>query len=274
MQVFWRDMAKIHPQSRELCNQFWPSYFSVGIIKDSKTGIGQSEFAWECRNQPCVQKAFALVHGCQPSDLITSFDSIGVYRNPALDPRFKTKNGWLHVDQGTSVSDWCVQGFLNLIEANEETGGFVCFPGSHSDGSHENLMASVQPSPKNNFIEVPEGHALWYKTYSLLRIPAGSLLLWDSKLVHSNTHFRTSPKSRNALTRLVAYTCMVPRERITNQGTRDLREKCVDEGLTTNHWPDRPKLENLLYPRHKSFGELKSCALPGTVIRERYGSLI
>ncbi|KAL7558322.1 hypothetical protein ACA910_019352 [Epithemia clementina (nom. ined.)] len=271
MQIFWRDMEKIHPQARELSNRVWPSYFSVGIIKDPVTGIGQSEFAWECRNQSSVKQAFAKIHGC--NSLITSFDSVGVFRNPNKYPKFKAKNGWLHVDQGASATEWCVQGLLNMIEANEETGGFVCLPGSHSDGSLGNLIAAVKPPPSKDFIEGPEGHSLWNKTYSFLKIPAGSLLLWDSKLVHSNTHYIAPPTSQDALSRLVAYVCLVTRDRVKSNEICELRQRCVEEGLTTNHRPDRPELANLPYPRHGSFENLGNCALPSKVIRERYGSL-
>jgi ectoine hydroxylase-related dioxygenase (phytanoyl-CoA dioxygenase family) len=69
------------------------------------------------------------------SDVISSFDGLGVFRNhnlPALK-KTKTKALWPHVDQGMAIGDIhnCTQGLLNLLPADETTGGFCVVPGSH-----------------------------------------------------------------------------------------------------------------------------------------------
>lgn len=68
-------------------------------------------------------------------DLQCSRDGQGIFRNPNLDPKFLTKNGWLHVDMDDDlvykedlwteadreVGTLTIQGMLNLLPADETT---------------------------------------------------------------------------------------------------------------------------------------------------------
>lgn len=50
---------KIDPKdSKTWNNKEWPSYFSVGIIKEY--GIGQSEFMWAVRTLPGIRRFFEV----------------------------------------------------------------------------------------------------------------------------------------------------------------------------------------------------------------------
>jgi ectoine hydroxylase-related dioxygenase (phytanoyl-CoA dioxygenase family) len=68
--------------------------------------------------------------------------------------------------------------------------------------------------------------------YINVEIPAGSLVLWDSRVWHQNTNESTGEE------RLVAYVCYLPRQHPAN--TEVQREKRLEYfrlKRTTSHWP-------------------------------------
>jgi ectoine hydroxylase-related dioxygenase (phytanoyl-CoA dioxygenase family) len=112
-------------------NANWPGVASVGIFKDPSPHWAFGEFMFECRQ--AALPVFQVLWG--EEDLITSFDTVGIYRNHNTQEleNTKTKGMWLHVDQGSESGKEfkCVQGMVNLFPADASTGGLVVVPGSH-----------------------------------------------------------------------------------------------------------------------------------------------
>lgn len=194
--------------------------------------------------------------------------------------KVKTKSSWLHVDQGVQMgSDFkCWQGMVNLLPADLSTGGLVVVPKSHL--KHAELMKDVNPkSKKSNFIGIPSSpyteQLLLDNPPVLVSAPPGSIILWDSRLIHCNTCSQTNSSAlEGSLLRIVAYTCFVPRPEGDDV---KLRQVEMVQGLkTTNHWPtpDAMKVEHLAYPRHKSFKPLQSAAMDPEEIMQQYGYMI
>ena len=151
--------------------------------------------------------------------------------SPEDQPGWKTKSKWLHwdmspfhwVDGTMPPYEWSpytrvsennatasatngnakVQGLLNLIDAREQDGGFLCVPGFHKhlqewvaaqpvvghglkdDQGAQGAQAQSRPAAAYDFCEVPSadpmiGHAQ--------RVPMrkGALLVWNSELPHCN----------------------------------------------------------------------------------------
>jgi hypothetical protein len=65
-------------------------YANTGIL--AAGSVGQSEFMWHCRQLPGVARAFGQVFGVQPSELVSSFDGCGAWRNY-----------WLHGGKGSGT---------------------------------------------------------------------------------------------------------------------------------------------------------------------------
>lgn len=260
-------------------NKNWPGLFSVGILKDAKTGMGQGRFLWECRKAtaPFYRKLL------RSKNILTSFDGWGAFRNYNL-PELKgtrTKKPWLHVDQGSIIGDKAnaYQGMLNFFPADMDTGGFIAVPGSHK--RFKDTLATLK-NPKGNYqlldLQRKDVKELIASCGGpkLVRAGPGELIIWDSRVIHSNTHALEPSKSKDALLRLVAYVCFMPRERGDNTATRKTRDAFLEDGALANHWPIAPymKRERIVYPRHKSFKQFtRSVALSKEVILKEYGDI-
>jgi len=256
-------------------NANWPGIGSVGITKDPASGLAHSRFMWNARQ--AMRKVFESFWGTK--ELITSFDGIGMFRNfgePVLK-NTKTKRLWPHVDQGNKIGShfFCAQGFLNLLDANERTGGLVVARGSHRH--HAELM-QIHTKNSANYLPLDLSDSKIQEfirrfPLELVCAPAGSVVLWDSRLVHSNTHSIESPRAPDPLTpsllRAVAYVTLMPRSRET-KNDRDVRQRLFAEGAQTNHWSTNGGMKPvyLAYPRHRSFKPMQSAALTPKQIKE------
>merc|ERR1712048_1379193 len=97
----------------------------------NRFGAGQSSWARFLRSRPKIKEAFSQIYGTD--QLCASFQGGNVFRPYALNPEWKTKGGWYHVDQnGKSLpGKQCVQGFVCFRDATKETGGLCVLPKSH-----------------------------------------------------------------------------------------------------------------------------------------------
>ena len=72
----------------------------------------------------------------------------------------------------------------------------------------------------------------------VLHVPAGGLVLWDSRTFHQNQYGK--PESEE---RIVQYVCYIPRDHIKNTlYNQNKRIKYFKERRTTSHWPAPIKL--------------------------------
>jgi len=205
----------------------WPAGIH-GIIKGC--GVGQAPFMWHLRTHPAVRQAFATVWGTNA--LICSFDGAGMY--PKVLPQLP-KTYWPHRDQAPTADGLlCVQGVLSLTSNEEDTaGGLVVWPGSHLRCWANTYAEARAHPPTAHWYRVPEGdpvctpHAGW-----VLRAPAGTLFLWDSRTVHMNR----PPCAPARTPRAVAYICMAPKA-LASASTLKKRLLYFETNRTTSHWP-------------------------------------
>ena len=134
----------------------------------------------------------------------------------------------------------CVQGIVNLLPADETTGGLMVIPDSHNR-FHE--LLSVWKKMGNNS-KIPTYHEILKEGYGLLiHAQPGDLMLWDSRTVHCNAPSFVSPAPLHQgetpnLLRMVSYICMTPLAFAENPD--ELIERRLDAfryRLTTSHWP-------------------------------------
>eukprot|EP01051_Picozoa_sp_SAG22_P017320 SAG22_NODE_2643_length_2341_cov_6.214541_1_plen_389_part_00 len=225
----------------------WPADAVNGMF--SRYGFPQSEFCWRARLNPLVQRAFAALWGVQAAELITSFDSGNVFRPwyEAGRPEWKTQGGWWHVDQNAAepichAGKCSVQGVLTYTDATAATGGLVVLPRTHHE---HDAMCARHPTAYGDYLQLKPTDELLSGTRQaqLVTAPAGSLLLWDSRLVHCNTPALVTPPAdgRGAATplellRVASYVCMVPRGFATAETLRN-RVDAWEAREGTNHWP-------------------------------------
>jgi hypothetical protein len=182
-------------------------------------GMPHGQFAWQCRLNLKVQTVFQTLFNAAPGDMITGLD------NPFYTPRqapSATKNSeWLHVDQNKNVMEGdatkqCFQGVLYVwgSDTSPDCSTTVVWPKSHRL-YYETIMADPTVRTwKHHYTELqkfPTLDALRHQAVTesrRLAVPAGSLLLWDSRAVHQG--WRSGA-------RLAMPVCWEPRSRRDNR---------------------------------------------------------
>jgi hypothetical protein len=151
--------------------------------------LGQSPQNWYVRGCSGVKEAWATIH--QTDDLITSFDGMSIYRpwtGQAHEQAaaWRTDGPWYHTDQppfapperpagAHPVGFWreYVQGFVNLVDNSELTGGNCVIPFSHT--GYE-AAANEHWTEEQGLSRPWEGEVLGEGVIAECR--AGDLFLW------------------------------------------------------------------------------------------------
>ena len=242
-----------------------------GIYKHHRAG--HTKHAWFIRTRPKVQKVFQ--HLWKTGDLVVSFDgSCYISKNNKQKDKI-----WTHTDQSAKTSELtCIQGFVALTSNKERT--LVVYEGSHK--LHQNYfkertgqltikLTDVKEKLKQELSEeekleteiekkaiekeIKKFHQNWQlidhgvldnlrDNKRILEVPAGSLVLWDSRTFHQNQYGEANSEER-----MVQYVCFLPKKHKTNNGNmQKKRLKYFKEQRTTSHWPYPIKV-NGLQPR-------------------------
>ena len=194
-----------------------------GIYKFHQAG--HQKHAWFIRTRPKVIDIFKKLWKCD--DLIVSFDG-SCY---ITDKCSKTDKIWTHTDQAPNNEGLqCYQGFVSLTNNKERT--LVVYEGSHN--LHEiyfeenNIKSSInwQLIDHEFLKEIDDSKRV-------LEVPAGALVLWDSRTFHQNQYGKPGSEER-----IVQYVCYLPKSHPKNTKTQQKkREMYLLEKRTTSHWP-------------------------------------
>ena len=168
--------------------------------------VGHQEFAWYLRTRPQIIKTFADLYKTDMDNLVTSFDGSCYYK-----PNTKLSDGlWTHTDISPKLSKEikCYQGFVSL--SDNISNSLQVYEGSHN--MHENYFRSKnQENDKKNWHKIDKSYLdNMEDKRKILEIPAGSLVLWDSRTFHQNIIKNKDEE------RLVQYICMMPKDNIKN----------------------------------------------------------
>lgn len=222
----------------------------------SLCNLPQSEFAWNARLNPRVKSIFSKLHDCAENDLCVSEDV--PFYNPQKDTCTEA-DMWAHTDQNIKLktgSDPSYQGIMYIQDATtDDTSNTVVMPFSHIE-EYENMMNSIPDAlhDKNHTIHVsgiPDDIVRndlikkWNEKSRRIPVPAGSLLIFNSKLIHQGY-----PSG----TRLAQPICWEPKKfRLETCYANKLR--ICASGFGTTHWASLgichgacfKKLENMSY---------------------------
>tara|TARA_X000000368_G_scaffold88406_2_gene67394 strand:- start:1335 stop:2222 length:888 start_codon:yes stop_codon:yes gene_type:complete len=205
-----------------------------GIYKFHQAG--HQRHAWYIRTRSAVQNVFAFLHNSE--DLIVSYDGCCY-----IDKKDKRKDKcWTHTDQAPDYKGvWCFQGFVSLTANKERT--LQVYKGSHLN--HEEYFKEKGITGKKNWQLIDKEYLDNIENTRIkLDVPAGALVLWDSRVFHQNTYGK--PESEE---RIVQYVCFYPRVHENNTAANQKkREKYFNEKRMTPHWP-APLRVNPLQPQ-------------------------
>jgi len=207
-----------------------------GIFKHHQAG--HQEHAWYLRTLPNVKQIFQEVY--ETEDLIVSYDGC-CWITPDLYKK-KRDNCWTHTDQAPINHNFeCLQGFVSLTDNKNTT--FMVYEGSHK--LFESYFKQRECKSKTNWNRIdPECLESIRDTKRVLEIPAGAVVLWDSRTFHQNQYGSSQCENR-----LVQYICYLPKNHKKNtRANQNKRQKYFDTRRTTSHLPC-PLRVNGLQPR-------------------------
>jgi hypothetical protein len=203
-----------------------------GILKHY---FGHTELQWTIR-ELCVP-IFARIWGCQPEDLLCSFDG-GCFL-PCI-PKEALKNTsfkqWIHCDEPRAYRNFSsVQGIVNFENNGPEDGGLVLIEGSNAIFSEY-----MDKHPSEGIVWGPSDMTdPLLATRQLIKIcaPAGHIILFDTRTFHCNVHPWGSILKEDGTPRfrMCTYVSMQPRLGAT-QKELDKRIKLYEKGRMSSHW--------------------------------------
>lgn len=209
--------------------------------------VAQESYVWNTRLK--AAPVFSELWGCKEEDLISSMDRVCFVPSNRLKITKRTEKGWLHLDQSSQNRRGplhCVQGFitLNNIGAGEVSLEVLAGAHRHHKAFFEHLAATDKTrdegSEKADWLKFSDDDLVWYEKQDgvervRVHAPAGSIVLWDSRLPHHAVPPRDSAQ-RSSVDRYVIYVCMVPRA-WASPATLLKRICAFEKGRATPHWP-------------------------------------
>jgi len=181
----------------------WPHDWSDSIGKkdkgsSSQRGMPHGSFAWNARLHQGVRTAFANIFNVAPAELAVGLDC--TFWSAADSPTAEFNSEWLHCDQNhrTGLTWPCFQGVLYVWPSEGEGASTTAlWPGSHREVYQrlmdDNLAKRLgrhrggQSIRLCNLADASIREELTHAAVAGSRrvpCPAGSLLLWDSRLIH------------------------------------------------------------------------------------------
>lgn len=195
--------------------------------------VGHTRFAWLMRTNPKIQEVFKCIWDCE--DLIVSFDG------SCYVPKSETRDNkvWTHTDQAPNNNSFsCVQSFVSLTDNKERT--LVVYEGTHK--IHKEYFEERGINHSINWQKIDPKYLKEIKDKKrVLNVPAGSLVLWDSRTFHQNQFGKPNSEER-----IVQYICYLPKDHKKNTQTMQIkRRRYFDTRRTTSHWPTPIKVNGL-----------------------------
>ncbi|KAI9204692.1 uncharacterized protein BJ171DRAFT_424137 [Polychytrium aggregatum] len=226
----------------------WPQYRSkfepLNDMLLHRGDIGHLQSLWDVRQHPNVVQAFSRLWSTPPADLICSFDGLSVHLPLPTDARELSPRAsagrldGLHVDQGrTKTGFQCIQGLVTLYDVHHGDSSLHLIESSHLH--YDDYFKQYPFDSDDDFVFVSHPRFFFNRgcRETFVQAAAGSLVLWDSRLVHEGGS--VLPQSLRAIPsnpRMVFYVCMVPRERASQTDLQE-RIEAFRNLQTTSHYP-------------------------------------
>ncbi len=206
-----------------------------GILESYR--INHAEFVRQVRRDLRIIRVFAALYGSD--QLVSSLDRVN-FKFPGR--AYRSQGEWCHADQHPRQLDrLCVQSYLTVTAQRE--GG----PGNRFyDKSHKAFGEFFEPQrddgrPNSGWTLLTEEQRQSLRLRCPLvkpDCPPGSLVLWDSRTVHSPTEGTDFSDGRFAI-----YLCYAPLwEKAGNAGVLKAKQDAFTERRATAHWPVPQKL--------------------------------
>lgn len=189
--------------------------------------VGHQKFAWYLRTRPQIIKTFADIWNTTTDNLVCSFDGSCYIKNG--NNKLNTKC-WTHTDQAPKNKGLtCYQGFVSLTDNTNNS--LMLYESSHK--LHEPYFREMNnTNDSKNWQLINQDYLQTIQDKRrILKVPAGSLVLWDSRIFHQNIHSSANEE------RIVQYISMLPKNnKLNSSAMQKKRLKYFNELRTTSHW--------------------------------------
>jgi len=227
----------------------WSTFYKLAPLHSMLVqhhGVGHANFAWDLRQNPKILDIFASIWGVPPRDLIVSFDGCSMHLPPET-----TGTGWankpppFHTDQSFTVNGLrTIQSLVTARDMREDDATFAFLTDSHT--LHHEFGDTLRAKRPENWHKLLPSQLRWYSERGCkekrLCAPAGSMVFWDSRLIHCGVE--PLPSRAAPETRFVSYLCYLPRA-CSSEANLLARIKAFEERRTSSHLPS----ENRLFSR-------------------------
>ncbi|GAM23586.1 hypothetical protein SAMD00019534_067610, partial [Acytostelium subglobosum LB1] len=200
----------------------WPSNIH-GILQ--QYSFGQNQFVWDIRSEQPIIDIFTQIYNTD--ELLVSFDG-GNLARPGQD----LGRPWPHFDQGSEKFGFrCIQGFLNLMDCQQNDGGLIVYEKSHLQ--HDKYFTEQHINSHGDWYKFNDDPRKlnYFKDCKEIKVccNVGDVVLWDSRTIH----WACAPTAGKC--RMVIYTSYQPASLITKE---DLGKKqnAFYEKRMTSHW--------------------------------------
>lgn len=244
-------------------------YRAHGIFKQY---FGHHEWQWMTRE--ATANIFAQIYGVDQSELLVAFD--GACFLPTTN---REQSIWYHADLSRPYVDErdnrqnleepiCVQGFYNINDSGPDDGGLTLIKDSLEVFDEYSRTHPIDGL--NGWLKVDiEDRLLYDKELIKICAPAGSIILWDSRMFHCNRAPTNGIKEMDRV-RMGLYISMQPRYRATDKELKKRIEWYL-EGRQTDHWCYGPSLKATA--RHSRYPNMIRVEQPETDQRDQISDL-
>jgi hypothetical protein len=203
-------------------------------------GLPHSQHLWDIRTNKKVVNIWAEFWGVEPEDLLVSFDGISwlpphEYMENYTLPEFPH---WFHLDQTVLKTELeGVQGWITGMDVNPGDATLIYYNQSHK--MIKEFVDEFGVRTKSDWVLLNKEENNFFNLRCEIKevtCPAGSLVIWDSRLVHCNKGPDISRSKPNY--RCVSYLCYMPKS-MTDLDTINKRIIGFLDMKTSNHYANR-----------------------------------
>jgi len=215
-----------------------------GILKEK---FGHTKFQWKTRL--LCAKYFAKIWECNEEDLLCSFD--GGYFKFSMKRITETIKSRFHCDynrigKGKMTE---VQGLVTLTDFNTRNGSIAFLNKSHT--KYADYLDRHKTAGITWALTDIEDESIIDCKKIILNVPAGHLVLWDSRLIHSGIPPKPTGGGDNLPKyRMCLYVSMCPRYG-AEDSELDKRKQLYEENKMTNHTVYGPWLKQTPPPMRR-----------------------
>jgi hypothetical protein len=201
---------------------------------------GHSPHMWDLRQNEKIIDIWSQLLNCNYKDMLVSFDGFSF-----LLPPEHTNENWCddkpmpyHLDQSLKVTE--ASGYQSFVTAYDigKDDATLCF----FDKSHlltKEFVDEFGIMTNSDWVQFNTAHINWFKnkcTESCITCPAGSMVIWDSRLVHCG---RKPKRGRSMpMYKCIAYLSYSPRN-LASEDVIKKRKEGFHKKNTSNHYAHR-----------------------------------